>query len=298
MEKMAKMLDTLTSEMSKLKFQSQTPTRTKESGNLAPRNLNSFQYRRNNPQTQILQRDRNPNEDQRIRVPLQNVVMDEENVDEQEELEGDIHCVGDETGTSYLTQQDYKQSLVTEEAEDGLLGDGIFTAEDKSRYNLRSKSKAAPTEASASPVETTTPVKQKDHTSEDQPAKSSKKKAPASPKKVAAPVSQSAPKVQPFSEQQKDQDAPSSKVKISDKTADKAPSSFNFEAELQKIKIPIPLVELMKNDMFKRDILRTLDPQSVSHSADILNIYDDKPNITLGRMVEDRNESSLHSISL
>jgi hypothetical protein len=115
MEKMAKMLDTLTSEMSKLKIQNQTPARAKDPGNLAPRNPNAFQYRRNNPQTQILQRDRNPNEDQRIRVPLQNVVMDEENVDEQEEVEGDIHCVGDETGTSYLTQQDYEQSLVTEE---------------------------------------------------------------------------------------------------------------------------------------------------------------------------------------
>jgi hypothetical protein len=126
---------------------------------------------------------------------------------------------------------------------------------------------------------------------EDQPAKSSKEKAPASPKKVAAPVSQQAPEIQPLTEQQKDQEAPSSQVKISDKTADKAPSSFNFEAELQKIKIPIPLVELMKNEMFKRDILRTLDPQSVSHSADILNIYDDKPTITLGPMVEDRDES-------
>jgi hypothetical protein len=77
MEKMAKMLDTLTSEMSKLKVQNQTPIRTKEPSNLAPRNPNTFQYRRNNPQTQILQRDRNSNEDQRIRVPLQNVVMDE-----------------------------------------------------------------------------------------------------------------------------------------------------------------------------------------------------------------------------
>jgi hypothetical protein len=47
----------------------------------------------------------------------------------------------------------------------------------------------------------------------------------------------------------------------------------------------------MKNEMFKRDILKTLDPQSVSHSADILNIYDDKPTITLGPMVEDRDES-------
>jgi ribonuclease HI len=287
MEKMAKMLDTLTSEMSKLKVQNQTPARAKEPSNLAPRNPNALPYRRNNPQTQILQRGRNPNEDQRIRVPLQNVVMDEEQVEEQEEVEGDIHCVGDETGTSYLTQQDYEQSLTTEEAEGDLFGDGIFTAEDKNRYNLRSKSKAAQADAPASPAETAAPVRQKEHTSEDQPVKPSKEGAPASPKKVVVPVSQQASETQPLTEQQKDREAPSSQVK----TADKAPSSFNFEAELQKIKIPIPLVELMKNEMFKRDILRTLDPQSVSHSADILNIYDDKPTITLGPMVEDRDES-------
>jgi ribonuclease HI len=291
MEKMAKMLDSLTSEMSKLKVQNQPPAKARESNTFAPRNQNAFPYRRNNPQTQILQRDKNPNEDQRIKAPLQNVVMDEDNGEGQEDAEGDIHCVGDETGTSYLTQQDYEQSLMTEEAEDDLLGDGIFTAEDKNRYNLRSKSKAAQADASASPAETAAPVKQRDHTSEDQPAKSSKDKAPPSPKKVVAPVSQQAPEIQPLVEQQKDQEAPSSQVKISDKTADKAPYSFNFEAELQKIKIPIPLVELMKNEMFKRDILKTLDPQSVSQSADILNIYDDKPTITLGQMVEDRDES-------
>jgi ribonuclease HI len=287
MEKMAKMLDTLTSEMSKLKVQNQTPARAKEPSNLAPRNPNALPYRRNNPQTQILQRGRNPNEDQRIRVPLQNVVMDEEQVEEKEEVEGDIHCVGDETGTSYLTQQDYEQSLTTEGAEGDLFGDGIFTAEDKNRYNLRSKSKAAQADAPTSSAETAVPVRQKEHTSEDQPVKPSKEGAPASPNKVVVPVSQQASETQPLTEQQKDREAPSSQVK----TADKAPSSFNFEAELQKIKIPIPLVELMKNEMFKRDILRTLDPQSVSHSADILNIYDDKPTITLGPMVEDRDES-------
>jgi ribonuclease HI len=291
MEKMAKMLDSLTSEMSKLKVQNQPPAKAKESNTFAPRNPNAFPYRRNNPQTQILQRDRNSNEDQRIKVPLQNVVMDEDNGEGQEDDEGDIHCVGDETGTSYLTQQDYEQSLMTEQAEDDLLGDGIFTAEDKNRYNLRSKSKAAQTDASASPAETTAPEKQKDHSSENQPAKSSKEKAPAPPKKIVAPVSQQTPERQPPVEQQKNQEASSSQVKISDKTTDKAPYSFNFEAELQKIKIPIPLVELMKNEMFKRDILKTLDPQSVSHSADILNIYDDKPTITLGQMVEDRDES-------
>jgi hypothetical protein len=158
--------------------------------------------------------------------------MDEEQVEEREEVEGDIHCVGDETGTSYLTQQYYEQSLMTEEAEEDLLSDGIFTAEDKNRYNLRSKSKAAQEDASASPAKTTALVKKKDHSLEDQSAKSSKEKATTPPKKVAAPVIKQAPEIQPLTEQQKNQEAPSSQVKISDKTTDKVPYSFNFEAEL------------------------------------------------------------------
>jgi hypothetical protein len=63
MKKMAKMLDNLTSKMSKLKVQNQPPAKAKESNTFAPRNPNAFPYRRNNPQTQILQRDRNSNED-------------------------------------------------------------------------------------------------------------------------------------------------------------------------------------------------------------------------------------------
>jgi hypothetical protein len=54
MEKMAKILDILTSEMSKLKIQSQQPVRSKESNAYAPRNPNAFPYRRNNQQVQIL----------------------------------------------------------------------------------------------------------------------------------------------------------------------------------------------------------------------------------------------------
>jgi ribonuclease HI len=217
--------------------------------------------------------------------------MDEDNGEDQEDGEGDIHCVGEEIGKSYLTQHDYEESLMTEQTEDDLLGDGIFTTEDKNRYNLRSKSNAAQQDAPASLEKTDAPVKKKDQTSEDQQANPSKVKASAPPKKTTAPVKHQTPESQPPVEQQKNQEAPSNQVKVSDKAADKVPYSFNFEAEIQKIKIPIPLVELMKNEMFKRDILKTLDPQYVSLSADILNIYDDKPTITLGQMVEDRDES-------
>jgi hypothetical protein len=298
LDKMAKMLESLTSEISKLKIENKKPVRGRNTYDSAGRNpnLNPNNFRRNNQPTQILQRENNSNEDQRIKVPFQNVVMDEDNGDDQEDGEGDIHCVGEETGKSYLTQQDYEQSLMTEQTEDDLLGDGIFTTEDKNRYNLRSKSNAAQQDAPASSEKPAVPVKQKnqtsqDQTSEDQQANPPKVKASAPPKKTAAPVKCPTPESQPPIEKQKDQETPSNQVKVSDKAADKVSYSFNFEAEIQKIKIPIPLVELMKNEMFKRDILKTLDPQSVSPSADILNIYDDKPTITLGQMVEDRDES-------
>jgi hypothetical protein len=45
--------------------------------------------------------------------------------------------------------------------------------------------------------------------------------------------------------------APSNEVRPSDKIS----YSFNFESEIQKVKIPMPLTELMKNDIFKSAIL-------------------------------------------
>jgi hypothetical protein len=71
-------------------------------------NQNPNNFRRNNQPTQILQREKNPTEDQRIKAPLQNVVMDKDEGDYQEYGEDNIHCVGEETGKSYLTQHDMK----------------------------------------------------------------------------------------------------------------------------------------------------------------------------------------------
>jgi hypothetical protein len=38
----------------------------------------------------------------------------------------------------------------------------------------------------------------------------------------------------------------------------KSPSSFSFESEIQKIKIPIPFLELIKNEKFKRYLSKML----------------------------------------
>ena len=75
MEKMAKILDNLTTEMYKIKDQGQLPIRGKGPNDFSPINPNIFPYIRKNPQAQILQRDRNPAEEQRIEAPFQNVVL-------------------------------------------------------------------------------------------------------------------------------------------------------------------------------------------------------------------------------
>jgi hypothetical protein len=131
-------------------------------------NQNPNNFRRNNQPMQILQRERNPTEDQRIKAPLQNVMMDEDEGDYQEDGEDNIHCVGDDTGKSYLTQHDYEEALMIEQIDEISVDDGLFQMEEKNRYNLRSKSNTAQQNAPASPKKIAAPVKQKDQISENQ----------------------------------------------------------------------------------------------------------------------------------
>ena len=135
--------------------------------------------------------------------------MDEDDGEYQEGGEDNIHCVGEETRKSYLTQHDYEEALMTEQTEDNLIDDGIFTTEDKNRYNLWSKSDTAQQDAPTSPEKSTTHVKQKEKTSENQQTNPSKVKASAPPKKTAAPVKHQTLESQAPIEQQSNQKAPS-----------------------------------------------------------------------------------------
>ena len=77
-DKMTKLLDNLTAKMTKLKGQGQPPVRGKGPSDFAPRNPNFVPYRRGNPLVHTLIRERNQGEDQIIRAPFQNVVLEEE----------------------------------------------------------------------------------------------------------------------------------------------------------------------------------------------------------------------------
>jgi hypothetical protein len=141
MENMAKMLESLTSEMSKLKIQNQQPARAKEPNTFSPRNPNVFPYRRSNPPVQILQRDRNPAEEQRIRPPLQNAVLDEEqqlSLNETEDTD-EINCFGDENESSYLTQVDYEEAPMDQQIQEASVEETVYLTDDQKGYHLRSK---------------------------------------------------------------------------------------------------------------------------------------------------------------
>jgi hypothetical protein len=52
----------------------------------------------------------------------------------------------------------------------------------------------------------------------------------------------------------------------------------------------MPLTELMKNDIFKSAILKSLEPKTSSFVG-FVNLQDDKPTVIIGPMIEDRDDS-------
>jgi hypothetical protein len=52
----------------------------------------------------------------------------------------------------------------------------------------------------------------------------------------------------------------------------KITSSFNFEHEIQKIRIPVPLTELIKHEEFKKRFSELLQSEASSPPADSINL--------------------------
>lgn len=69
-------------------------------------------------------------------------------------------------------------------------------------------------------------------------------------------------------------------------------SSFNFEHEIQKIRIPVPLTELIKHGEFKKRFSDLLKSEATSPSIDFISLQDERPAVVLGPMIEDRDDSS------
>ena len=67
-------------------------------------------------------------------------------------------------------------------------------------------------------------------------------------------------------------------------------SPFSFEMEINKIKVPIPFLELLKNPTYKESFMKILQPSLPS--PDSINLEDEKPMIYLGNHVEDKDDDN------
>ena len=69
---------------------------------------------------------------------------------------------------------------------------------------------------------------------------------------------------------------------VSTRETDKGSGGFILENEINKIKIPIPLVELAKNPVYRKQITKMIGFSDPEIHSDVINLEDDKPNITFG----------------
>jgi hypothetical protein len=134
-DELTKMVKSLSAEMEKMKFEG-------KQGYKSAQNVdNKGNFRRQiNIAPQILPREPRirDRDDQKIQTPLQNnLVVDEEG--EEEELDPEIHCLGDTSPFPHLTQSAYEESLLDNQINE--LSKGEKANSSPNKYNLRSKKK-------------------------------------------------------------------------------------------------------------------------------------------------------------
>jgi hypothetical protein len=61
---------------------------------------------------------------------------------------------------------------------------------------------------------------------------------------------------------------------------------------LSKIKIHVPLTELLKNEPFKNSIMKVLKPPISAMTSDVINVQDANPAIIVGPHNEDGSDAS------
>ena len=75
-------------------------------------------------------------------------------------------------------------------------------------------------------------------------------------------------------------------VEVQTREIEKPIASFNLENELNKIKIPMPLVELARNLIYKKQITKEINFFYVECQIDVSNLQDEKPTIMFGLHIQ------------
>jgi hypothetical protein len=196
-----------------------------------PQNTDNRGFRRLNnnvPQDFPREQRRKYRDDQRIQTPLQNSLVSHEEGEEIDELNPEIHCIEETSHFPHLTQSSYEESLINIQINE--LGKGEKAKNTPNIYHLRSKKKKG------------------NFDSHDQPLIVER---PAKPATITT------------KEKKTQNTFPSTKEPVSKVREDpKILPSFSFEHKIQKIRIPVPLLELLKNEYFKRFLSKLLQYES------------------------------------
>jgi hypothetical protein len=175
-----------------------------------------------------------------------------------DELDPKIHCIEDTSPFPHLMQSAYEESLINTQINE--LSKGEKASNTPNKYNLRSKKKYGNFDSQHQPLIAERPTKAAATATREKKTQN------------ASPVAN-----EPVSEVR---EAPESL------------SSFSFEHEIQKIRILVPLSELIKNEGFEKFLSKLLQYEPPQLSTDSINLQDEKLAVVLGPMVEDRDDSS------
>jgi hypothetical protein len=127
-DELTKLVKSLSAEMEKMKLEGKQNYRNTQNTN----NIGNFRRQNNAPW--ILQRDQGNRDDQKVKTPLQNNMVDDE-VGEDEETCPQIHCAGDTSPSPHLNQSAYVESLMDSQLNELIKGEK--DNENQNKYNLR-----------------------------------------------------------------------------------------------------------------------------------------------------------------
>jgi hypothetical protein len=233
-----------------------------------------------NPNPQIQQR-RVKNEDQKIKAPFKTEkFMQSDDMEDYEGLDEDINNLSDNDQEPHLTKQDYERYLDQEPLsgnEESINNMGGFDyqgianstmAELQQKYNLRPRDKN---------YTTATPKKIPSRSKTNETAQPKVETQTAKTKTTETKATQT-------------NRLEKRETEIPTREAKKTIGSFNLENEINKIKIHVPLVELAKNPMYRKQIAKMINFADAQSHADVINLEDDRPTIMFGPHIENAKD--------
>ena len=105
---------------------------------------------------------------------------------------------------------------------------------------------------------------------------------PSSSKMTALPnVRPIMKEVKPLPQNKDPKDKESKEVSV-----DRPSSAFSLQKELEKVKILVPLTELLKQPTYQSQVTSFMLPPEVIHIPDTLNLQEERPMVVFGPHVE------------